>query len=158
MNTELLAFLDTQAARLTPADLTALAGRLPALRERFHGVASLESPDLAEQLEFLAQIVEDCAAGVSCEVPDACRREAAFALLYLERQGDILPDATPEVGLVDDLVLVNTVLCRHEVALRATPRGHLWTWGQVSPLDFDQLLLGRLHARMARLGRQPTGG
>ncbi len=157
MNTELLAFLDTQAARLTLADLVALAGRLPALRERFHGVAGRESPALAEQLELLAQIVEDCAAGVNCPVPDACRREAAFALLYLEKQGDILPDATPEVGLVDDLVLVNAVLCRHGAALRASPRGHLWNW-EVTPLDFDQLLLERLHARMGRLGRQPAGG
>ena len=153
MNTELLAFLEAQAARLTPADLTALAERLPTLRERFRSVASLESPDLAEQLEFLAEIVEDCASGVDCQVPESCRREAAFVLLYLEREGDILPDATPEIGLLDDLALVNAVLCRHEAALRATPRGHLWTW-EVRPVDFDQLLLERLHARMARLGQK----
>lgn len=150
MNTELLAFLDTQAARLTPMDLIALADRLPALRERFHDIAGLESPELAEQLEFLAQIVEDCATGVNCEVPDACRREAAFALLYLERGGDILPDQTPGIGLVDDLTIVNTVLCRHEATLRATPRGHLWSW-EVRPVDFDRLVLERLHARMAGL-------
>ena len=150
MNTELLAFLDTQAAHLTDEDLAALAERLPALRERFHGVAGCESPELAEQLEFLAQLVEDAVAGVNCEVPDACRREAAFALLYLERGGDILPDQTPGIGLVDDLAIVNAVLCRHEAALRATPRGHLWKW-EVSPVDFDRLVLERLHARMARL-------
>ncbi len=159
MNTELLAFLDTRSARLTPEDLTALAGRLPALRERFHGIAGRESPELAEQVEFLSEIVEDCVAGVNCEVPDACKREAAFALLYLEMEDDTLPDPVPDIGLVDDLLLVNAVLCRHEVALRATPRGHLWTW-QVRPVDFDQLLLERLHARMARQGsrQSPVAG
>ena len=151
MNTELLTFIDAQAARLTPGDLAALASRLPDLRERFHGVAGRESPELAEQLEFLAEVVEDCAAGVNCAVPEACKREAAFALLYLEGGCALLPDAAPEVGLVDELAIVNTVLCRHEADLRATPRGHLWRW-EVMPVDFDQLLLERLHARMERLG------
>lgn len=157
MNTELNAFLDAQAARLTREDMVALAGRLPALRERFHAVAGRESPEMAEQLEFLAQIVEDCAAGTSCEVPDACKREAAFALLYLEREGDILPDGAAGIGLVDDLAIVNTVLCRHEAALRATPRGHLWAW-EVRPVDFDQLVLERLHARIGQLGRKFVTG
>ena len=156
MNTELIAFLEAQAARLTPADLTALAERLPALRERFRGLAGRESPELGEQLEFLAEIIEDCASGVDCQVPEVCRQEAAFALLYLERGGDILPDEAPEIGLVDDLALVNAVLIRHGAALRATPRGHLWTW-EVRPVDFDQLLLERLHTRMARLGRGQGG-
>ena len=87
MNNEMQAFVEDQAAKLTHDDIVALASRLPALRERFSCAAVREYPQLAAQYDFLALIVEDCSHHLPCKVPEACQREAAFALLYLETQG-----------------------------------------------------------------------
>ena len=150
MSAQLLAFVEEQATKLTPDDITALASRLPALRERFSRIGTLEYPHLAEQYEFLSLLVEDCSAHVHGNLSEACDREVAFALLYLENRGDLLPDDVPGVGLTDDEAVVASVLHKHGDALRKSPRGYLFHW-EAGPVDFDQMLLDRLHRRLGRM-------
>ena len=47
------------------------------------------------------------------------QREVAFALLYFLKGFDRIPDSVPEVGLLDDAMIVQTVLQRHETVLEA---------------------------------------
>ena len=46
-------------------------------------------------------------------------RESAFALLYFLKGFDRIPDSVPEIGLLDDALVVQVVFQRHEAALRA---------------------------------------
>ncbi len=143
------AFVEEQADKLTRDDIVELASRLPALREQFSCIPILEYPQLAEQYGFLALIVEDGSEQADCKVPEVCRQEAAFALLYLERHGDLLPDDAPGIGLADNQAVVATVLHKHRDALRACPRGYLFRW-EAAPVDFDRMVLDRLHRRLHR--------
>ncbi len=55
-------------------------------------------------------------------------REVAFSLLYFLKGFDRIPDTIPEVGLLDDAMIVQFVFERHAVALRAPAlrRGRAW--------------------------------
>ncbi len=150
MSAALLAFVEEQAAKLTHGDIVGLAARLPALRERYSHIGVLEYPQLADQYEFLALLVEDCSQHVDCKLTENCQNESAFALLYLEKHGDLLPDNAPGLGLTDDGAVVATVLHKHRDALRNSPRGYLFAW-DAEQVDFDQMLLDRLHHRLDRM-------
>ena len=149
MNDEMRAFVQEQAAELSHAEIVELASRLSALRERFSHISVVEYPQLAEQYQFLSLVVEDCGQRVDCHVPAACEREAAFALLYFERHGDLLPDDAPGIGLADDQAVVGTVLHKHREALRSSPRGYLFQW-DAEPVDFNRMVLDRLRHRLKR--------
>ena len=147
MNDEILLFVEEQAAYLTHEDIVGLASRLPALRKRISHIDILEYPQLAAQYEFIALKVEDCSQLLESHISDVCCRELAFALLYLEAKGDVLPDAMPGIGLIDDQAIAEMVLYKHREALRHSPRGYLFEWA-TEPLDFDRLVLDRLHLRL----------
>ena len=55
-------------------------------------------------------------------------REVTFALLYFIKGSDRIPDSIPEVGLVDDALIVQHVLMRHASVLRThwIQRGRTW--------------------------------
>ncbi len=150
MSAALRSFVEEQAAKLTHDDIVNLAARLPVLRERFAHIGALEYPQLADQYKFLALLVEDCSQHVECNLSDECEHESAFALLYLEKHGDLLPDDVPGLGMTDDQAVVATVLHKHRDALRQSPRGYLFQW-EADTVDFDQMLLNRLHHRLGRM-------
>jgi uncharacterized membrane protein YkvA (DUF1232 family) len=58
----------------------------------------------------------------------ACQKEAAFALAYFLKGFDLIPDSVPGVGLLDDALLVETVLRRngHELRAHWAARGRAW--------------------------------
>ena len=157
MNDDILLFVEEQAARLTHENIVGLASRLPALRERISCIDNLEYPKLAAQYNFIALKVEDCSQLLECHLSDVCDRELAFALLYLEAKGDVLPDATPGIGLIDDQAIVEAVLYKHREALEHSPRGYLFEWA-TEPVDFDRMVLDRLHHRLARARQDGVGG
>ena len=150
MNDELRAFVEEQAAGLTDGDLSGLTIRLPKLREKFSRLNVVEHRQLSEQYEFLALLVEDCSEHLACKVSAVCSRELAFALLYLETQDGLLPEDAPGLGWTDKQAVVATVLHKHRQALRSCPRGYLFQW-DAEPVDFDRLVLNRLHHRLSKL-------
>lgn len=58
-------------------------------------------------------------------------REVTFSLLYFLKGFDRIPDTIPEVGLLDDAMIVQFVFERHAVALRA----HVLRRGRAWPVD-----------------------
>jgi uncharacterized membrane protein YkvA (DUF1232 family) len=54
----------------------------------------------------------------------ATQREVAFALLYFLKGFDRIPDSVPEVGLLDDAMIVQTVMQRNETVLEAFALRH----------------------------------
>jgi uncharacterized membrane protein YkvA (DUF1232 family) len=124
MNDELKRFIADGASRITPARLEKLIRLLPEIRlavTQVHGF-----PHLADQVEFLAEIIEDFYSGLSRDIPYMAIAESAFALLYLRKNVDIIPDAIPGMGRADDAAIVTTVFenykqpfLKHVLAQRA---------------------------------------
>jgi uncharacterized membrane protein YkvA (DUF1232 family) len=107
MNEELQAIITDGARRITPAHLDKLVRLLPNIRLAITQVT--EFPDLPDQVEFLAEIIEDFQAGLNRSIPFTAIAESAFALFYLRKTADIIPDSIPRTGFVDDAAIVSAV-------------------------------------------------
>ncbi len=84
MNDELQDFIADGARRITPADLDKLVRLLPDIRLAVTQVT--EFPDLPDQVEFLAEIIEDFHAGLNRSIPFTAIAESAFAFSTSEKQ------------------------------------------------------------------------
>jgi len=107
MNEELQDFITDGARRITPAHLDKLVRFLPNIRLAVTQIT--EFPDLPDQVEFLAEIIEDFQAGLNRSIPFTAIAESAFALFYLRKAADIIPDSIPRTGFVDDAAIVSAV-------------------------------------------------
>ena len=66
---EIAAFLHHGAEQITPKILEGIHKKLPALKLEFAEINAPKYPHLAEQLEFLAGVVEDYVEGVDDTLP-----------------------------------------------------------------------------------------
>ncbi|MGA2542802.1 MAG: hypothetical protein ABSG78_14735 [Verrucomicrobiota bacterium] len=117
---------------ITPQILKGVHKRLPFLKLKFTEFDDPAFPHLSEQLEFLADVVEDFAEGVEEELPYSTVVAATFALVYADRQVDVIPDALPEAGFANDSAVVRSVLIEHEKVLAAYALRHNMQWDAVS--------------------------
>jgi uncharacterized membrane protein YkvA (DUF1232 family) len=123
--------IDTISAYIERGAELVTAGALAVLldsRDQLHAkIAGLtESAHLRRRLHQLA-----------CYFDEACRdghfgtrphREVAFALLYFLKGADRIPDAVPQIGLLDDAVVAQIVYATNETALRAHWLRHRRAW------------------------------
>jgi uncharacterized membrane protein YkvA (DUF1232 family) len=107
MKQDLHQFILDGARRVTPRYVGKLIRQLPEIRLMATQVA--EFPHLADQVGFLAELIEDFHSGLSQEVPYTAIAEAAFALSYLRKGADIIPDRIPDIGYADDAAIITTV-------------------------------------------------
>ena len=129
---EIAQFVHRGSAMITPKMLKGVHKRLPFLKLKFTEFDDPNFPHLSEQLEFLADVVEDFAEGVEEELPYSTVVDATFALVYADRQVEVLPDAFANGGLADDSAVVRTVLLAHEKVLAAYAARHEMKWEAVS--------------------------
>jgi len=117
---------------VTPKILKGVHKRLPFLKLKFTEFENPAFPQLSEQLEFLADVVEDFAEGVEEELPYSTVMAVTFALVYADRQVEMIPDALPAPGFADDSAVVRSVLIEHEKVLAAYAQRHQMNWETVS--------------------------
>ena len=125
-------YVEQCSALLTPEQLDELRTKLPLLNVRFAGLAVPQFPHLQQQLKLLADFFEDTEDGVFPAWSDASRKETAFALAYMAKETDIIPDFIPEIGYADDSIIVRTVLSRHEDIFRDYCRFRKIRWSKIS--------------------------
>jgi uncharacterized membrane protein YkvA (DUF1232 family) len=115
--------------------LRSIHKKLPMLKLEFAEIDDPKYPHLAEQLELLADVVEDFAEGMAEDLPYITIASAAFALIYAHRQFDLIPDSVPEFGHADDSSVVRAVLIQHEKVLAnyADKQGMKWEEISVHP-------------------------
>jgi uncharacterized membrane protein YkvA (DUF1232 family) len=107
MKQDLQQFILDGARRVTPRHVGKLVRQLPEIRLVATQVA--EFPHLADQVEFLAELIEDFHSGLNQDVPYTAIAEAAFALSYLRKGADIIPDRIPDIGYADDAAIIAAV-------------------------------------------------
>lgn len=98
------------AVCVSPADLARLRRLAPQLAAKTARV--IDSPRLRLRLELLQEFLASSRAAGRAEL------EVAFALYYFLKGYDLIPDSVPEVGLLDDALIVEAALRRNEHDLR----------------------------------------
>ena len=107
MKKDLNQFVLDGARRVTPRQVGKLVRQLPEIR--LVATQVTQFPPLADQVEFLAELIEDFHSGLNQDVPYTAIAEAAFALSYLHKGVDIIPDRIPDIGYADDAAIITVV-------------------------------------------------
>lgn len=93
--------------------------KLPLLKAEFTQIHAPKFPHLVDQLEFLADVVEDVMEDAYLDLPYEALAMASFALIYVHKQMDLIPDSIPVWGLLDDSLVVRSALLEHEQDFQA---------------------------------------
>lgn len=126
-------FITKHAGEINPRKIRELVSRLPAMRAKFREVETPAFPRTPAQLDLLADAVEAFASGINEELPLVAAAEAAFAINYLNRNVDVVPDVIPELGFADDATIAALVLARNEVAFRRFAAAKGVEWENIAP-------------------------
>lgn len=129
---EIVEFVHHNAARVTPKILHGIHQKLPQLKLEFAEIHAPKYPHLVDQLEFLADVIEDYAEDADKEMPYFVLAEACFALAYTHKQDDLIPDHVKDVGYADDSSVVRVVLIENEKVLSDYAKRHGIDWGQIT--------------------------
>ena len=129
---EIAKFVNNAAAIITPAIAEKVLRQLPQWKLEFTQINTPHFPHLVDQLEFLANAVEDAVEGAYKDLPYAAVAQAVFALLYAHKKMGIIPDSILELGRADDSSVVRAVLIQNEKAF-AVYAGAQWAnWQKIT--------------------------
>ena len=113
---EIAKFVNNGAASITPAVAKKVLRQLPQWKLEFTQIHAPLFPHLVDQLEFLANAVEDVVEGAYDELPYEAVAQAFFALIYAHKKGGVIPDHVLSLGYADDSSVVRAVLIQNERA------------------------------------------
>ena len=129
---EIVAFVNRGAATITPAVIEKLLRHLPQWKLEFTQIYEPLFPHLADQLEFLANAVEDSAEGAYKDLPFLALAQAAFALIYSHKKVGIIPDSVLNLGRADDSSVVRAVLIQNEKAFAIYAASQNVEWSKIT--------------------------
>src|SRR5512138_2328879 len=107
---EFAEYVNHGASLVTPRVVESVLRQLPIWKVEFTQISAPKFPHLVDQLEFLADAVEDFAEGAYKELPYYAVAQAVFALTYAHKKVDLIPDMLPTMGRADDSSIVRAVL------------------------------------------------
>ncbi len=113
---EIARFVNNGAASITPGVAEKVLRQLPQWKLEFTQIHAPLFPHLVDQLEFLANAVEDAVEGAYKELPYEAIAQAVFALIYAHKKGGVIPDSVLSLGYADDSSVVRAVLIQNERA------------------------------------------
>ena len=111
---EIVEFVNRGAMSISPAIVEKVLRALPQWKLEFTQIYEPLFPHLGNQLDFLANAVEDFAEGAYKELPFYAIAQATFALIYSHKKMGIIPDAVLNLGRADDSSVVRAVLIQNE--------------------------------------------
>ena len=132
---EMAEFVRGGAAKITPSVLQRVYKKLPMLKLEFAQLHAPKFPHLIPQLQMLSNLVEDFVDGKAEDIPLTTVAAACFAIIYAQRQWDLIPDPIHDVGRADDSSVVRVVLIENEKVLSeyAAKQGLNWRTISVNP-------------------------
>lgn len=125
---EIAKFVNNGAMTITPGVAEKVLRQLPQWKLEFTQIHAPLFPHLVDQLEFLANAVEDVVEGAYKELPYTAVSQAVFALIYAHKKGGVIPDSVLSLGYADDSSVVRAVLIQNErtFAIYAGAQGVDW--------------------------------
>jgi len=106
--------------------------QLPIWKVEFTQIQAPKFPHLFDQLEFLADAVEDVAEGAYKDLPYYAVAQAVFALTYAHKKVDVIPDLLPSLGRADDSSVVRAVLVQNEKAFAKYAKEQGFDWAKIT--------------------------
>jgi uncharacterized membrane protein YkvA (DUF1232 family) len=113
---EIAKFVNNGSASITPSVAEKVLRLLPQWKLEFTQIRAPQFPHLVDQLEFLADAVEDAIEGAYKDLPYDAIAQAVFALLYAHKKVGIIPESLLDLGRADDSSVVRAVLIQNEKA------------------------------------------
>src|SRR6201996_9851734 len=113
---EIVKFVNNGAASITPGLAEKVLRQLPQWKLEFTQISAPKFPHLVDQLEFLADAVEDAVEGAYKDLPYQAVAQAVFALVYAHKKLGVIPDSMMDLGRADDSSVVRAVLIQNEAA------------------------------------------
>jgi uncharacterized membrane protein YkvA (DUF1232 family) len=113
---EIAKFVNGGSTAITPSIAEKVLRQLPQWKLEFTQINAPRFPHLVDQLEFLADAVEDAVEGIYRDLPYTAVAQAVFALLYAHKKMGIIPDSILDLGRADDSSVVRAVLIQNEKA------------------------------------------
>jgi uncharacterized membrane protein YkvA (DUF1232 family) len=107
---------------------------LPQWKLEFTQINAPKFPHLVDQLEFLADAVEDATEGAYNELPFVAVAQAVFALLYAHKKMGIIPEGVLELGGADNSSVVRAVLIQNEKAFAIYAGTQSINWQKITSL------------------------
>ena len=129
---EILEFVNRGATSITPGIVEKVLRALPQWKLEFTQIHEPLFPHLGEQLEFLANAVEDFAEGAYKDLPYSAIAQATFALIYAHKKVGIIPDAVLNLGRADDSSVVRAVLIPNEKAFAIYAASQDLDWSKIT--------------------------
>jgi uncharacterized membrane protein YkvA (DUF1232 family) len=129
---EIVNFLNRGAAAITPAIAERVVKHLPQWKLEFTQIQAPLFPHLVDQLEFLADAVEDTVEGAYKDLPFYAIAQATFALIYAHKKVGIIPDSVLNLGRADDSSIVRATLIQNEKAFAIYAAAQNLEWSQVT--------------------------
>ena len=126
-------FVHHNAAKVSPKILHGIHKKLPHLKLEFAEIHAPQFPHLVDQLELLADVIEDYAEGADQEIPYFVIAEACFALAYAHNQEDLIHKDVPDVGYADDSSVVRTVFIENDRVLAEFCKRHGLEYPGIKP-------------------------
>jgi len=126
---EFAEYVNHGASLVTRRVVEQVLRKLPNWKIEFTQIHAPKFPHLVDQLEFLADAVEDHAEGAYKDLPLYAVAQALFALTYAHKKVDVIPDLIPNLGRADDSSVVRAVLIQNEkwFAKYAAAMGYSWS-------------------------------
>lgn len=132
MSSDIAQFVEHGASRITPQVISSLLHKLPMLKAEFTQIDEPGLPHLVDQLEFLADAVEDSADGSYPHLSFHAAAAAAFAVIYAHKAVDIIPDNLPGMGHLDDSAVVRYALVRYRPEFEAYAQSRNLDWSTIT--------------------------
>ena len=129
---EIAEFLNRGAASISPAVVEKVVRQLPHWKLEFSQINAPKFPHLVDQLEFLANAVEDAADGTYKDLPFYAVAQATFALIYAHKKFGIIPDSLLDYGKADDSSVVRAALIQNQNAFEIYAALQGENWSQVT--------------------------
>jgi uncharacterized membrane protein YkvA (DUF1232 family) len=125
---EIAKFVNNGAATISPAIAEKVLHQLPQWKLEFTQIQAPLFPHLIDQLEFLANAVEDAVEGAYKDLPYNAVAQAVFAMIFAHKKLGIIPDSVLNLGYADDSSVVRAVLIQNEkvFAIYAGVQGIDW--------------------------------
>ena len=129
---EIAKFVNGASASITPAIAQKVLHQLPQWKLEFTQINAPKFPHLVDQLEFLADAVEDVVEGAYKDLPYTAVAQAVFALIYAHKKMGIIPDSILELGRADDSSVVRAVLIQNEKAFAVYAGSQGLNWQKIT--------------------------
>ena len=129
---EFVEYVKHGACQITPRIVETVLRQLPLWKVEFTQISAPKFPHLVDQLEFLADAVEDFAEGAYKDLPFYAVAQAVFALTYAHKKVDLIPDMLPSMGRADDSSVVRAVLIQNEKAFAKYAASQGFDWAQIT--------------------------